>query len=689
MKKVIAILFILVNTLLFFNTREVFMQKDFADMVQLHLLHPDVVHSTLMIDNLNNESISKETSDAMFDKFEQLTVQYDLTILHAESEKIYHYNWYVASNIPIDELFSLVTDVSLNFNEQDSYFYTNRRDLENGINFFLINSQLDVRISPMRAMGRIRGNTYTFVATSQADLESAVALFMDEFGDYVMYIAEFGSDPFVLEEEIAAFLPPIIAITMMLIFLIIIMYIHFFSKKIAIYKTMGLSFFIVIKELFLPLLIVIIVTIFTTQSLLFLFITSVINDRTIHVVTALINIGFLQLIGVIVTLIVGSLLILFIPTYSMLKNSSLNRFLMGANYVAKIVVLLLILPSISYRIDLIQENLQVLSYVRHYEQKGNLNAYQFSPELLPRYGGDGYLTLMINLSREFITDVDPSIIYEHDILYQYHLAYRILNEAGAILSDSSTFTSGEPVLNVNENYIRKHHIIDLDGNIVDLSQTTSDRVYLVPQIYLERTFVRDIISRGSAIIPIKNEQTVFDYGLGWRFWGIEKNPYVISVTRDSAFVLWASPLQDVFFDGDFNELLRETVFYNRMTISTVGYELNQIRNGHITELMNHTFAIVPNLLLVSVIIIQYSYLFLKVYKKRLYANKIMGHNPLRNLSQLLLESILAVIASILIAWYLRVDFRLIAVVVLLDLAVYLIVVAWFTWKDSLVFDYKE
>jgi hypothetical protein len=67
----------------------------------------------------------------------------------------------------------------------------------------------------------------------------------------------------------------------------------------------------------------------------------------------------------------------------------------------------------------------------------------------------------------------------------------------------------------------------------------------------------------------------------------------------------------------------------------------------------------------------------------------MGHHPLRNLSQLLLESILAVIASISIAWYLSVDFRLLLVVILFDLAVYLVVVAWFTWKDSLVFDYNE
>jgi len=689
MRKIIAVLMVLVNALLFFNTREVFMQQDFADMVQLHLFHPDVVHTTLMIEGQNSEEISEGVSDAIFDRFEQLTIQYDLVILNAESERMYNYSWHIASNVPIDELFNLITDVSLNFNEQDHYFYTNQDHMENGVHFFLLNNRLEVQISPMRAMGRIRGNQYSFISTSQDDLEAAVASFMNEFSDYIVYTAELVSEPFVFEDEMASFLPAIIIMSMMLIFLIIIMYVHLSAKKIAIHKTMGLSFLIVIKELFLPLLAIIIVAIIITQSLLFLLVIGVINDRTIPIIRTLVNIGLLQLVGIIVTLAISSLLILLIPTYSMLKNSSINRFLMGANYVVKIVVLLLMLPSISYRIDLIQDELQMLRHIRHYEQNSNFSTYEFSPWLLPRYSGDGYFTLIRTLTGEFFTNPDPAIIYEHDILYQYHLAYRILNEAGAIFSDSSTFNSGEPVLNVNENYIRKHHIVDLDGNIIDLNESTSERVYLLPEMYLERSFVQDIINRGSEVIPIKNEQAVFDYGLGWSTWGIERNPYVIAVTRDATFVLWDSPLQHVFFDGDFNELLRETNFYNRMVISTVGDELNQIRSRHMTELMNHVFVITPSLLLVLVIIAQYSYLFLKVYKKRLYASKIMGHSPLRSLFQLLLESTLAVVASISIAWYLRIDFRLLLIVILFDVAVYLIVVARSAWKEPLVFDYND
>jgi len=552
MKKVITILFILVNALLFFNTREVFMQQDQADMLRLPVFHPDAMLTTLRIGFFDDSHISPEVSEAMFERFEELTTEYDLVIFGGGSEGFHQINWYVASSIPIDERFNLITGVSVNFNENTTYFYTNHHNVANGVHFFLLNNQLEVQLQPMRAMGQIRTNGwYFFASTNQETLDTAVGLFIDEFSEYAS-ITEALSDPFMLEDEIASFLPPTIIMTMMLVFLIIIMYVHLYSKKIAIFKTMGLSYGVAVKELFLPLFIIITVTIAATQTLLFFFVIGVINHRTIPIIEALINMGFWQLVGMMVTFAISSLLLLLIPSYAMLKNSSLNRLLMGANYIAKIVVLLLILPTISDRIDLMQEPLQRLNHVRHYEQNGDFKHYQFSPWLLSRYNADGYIGVLMGLSGEFFENPDPNIIYEHDILYQYHLAYQILNEAGAILSDSSTFFSGEPVLNVNENYIRKHHIIDLDGNIVDLNQTSSDTVHLVPEMYLGRGFVGDIINRGDDVIPIKNDQIVFDYSLGWDFQGIREVPYVISVARDGSFDLQASPLSNVFFDGDFN-----------------------------------------------------------------------------------------------------------------------------------------
>jgi len=97
----------------------------------------------------------------------------------------------------------------------------------------------------------------------------------------------------------------------------------------------------------------------------------------------------------------------------------------------------------------------------------------------------------------------------------------------------------------------------------------------------------------------------------------------------------------------------------------------------------------PTFALVLIIIVQYSYLFSKVFKKRIYAKKIMGHNPFRILLRLLLESSLAVVVAIFVAWYVGFDFRLLMLVILFDIFVYLAIVAISQWRHSLVFDYYE
>ena len=691
MKKIIAILFILVNALLFFNIREVFMENDLSDVFHMQRFYPDIVDTSLIISNLNNESISDESSEAIFDMFRYLTQRYDMLIVYEEF--IFErdeYNLYFATDTPIDQRLGLVTDVSLNFNEQDDYFYTNQHNIENSINFFLLNNRLDVRISPITAMGTIRGGEYTLIATSQADLDEIVALFLAEFDSYVDQVIDFSGEPLDVEEEINAFLSPIILVTMVLIFLIIIMYIHIYSKKIAVFKTMGISFFHLVKQLFLPLLILIALTIVITSVVLFFLFVSALNVRTIPIIETLVRSGGMQLLGVITTMVVSCLLLLLIPTYSLLKNSNINRFLMGANYLMKIVVLVMMLPLISERFDLIQDNLRMINPVRHYERNGLLADYQFSPMLHPRYRGDGYSTLFMELIMEVgIDNIDPDIIYEHELLYEYHRAFRILNEAGAIFCQSSEMFSGEPLLVVNENYVAKHSIRDLYGDLVDLSQGDSDIVFLIPEIYLERGFVTSLINSGDEIVVIENDQSMFDYSLGWRVWGLPSQQYALMVYRDTAFRFDASPFHFVFIDDDINELLSDTSFYDRILVSTVGDELNRIREWHLHEVTDHIMMMAPTFALVLIIIVQYSYLFLKVFKKRIYAKKIMGHNPLRIFSRLLLESSLAVVVAIFVAWYVGFDFRLLMMIILFDIFVYLAIVAISQWRHSLVFDYYE
>ena len=455
---------------------------------------------------------------------------------------------------------------------------------------------------------------------------------------------------------------------------------------------MGVSFFNVVKQIFIPLLFIIILTITLTYlGLFFIFITDL-NIRTIPIVQILVRVGGLQLFGVVTVLVISSVLLLLIPLYSLLKNNSMNRILMSVNYVMKVTVLVVMLPLVSTRINLMQENLTMINHVRHYQQNSTVLNHQFSPMLQPRYRGDGYDTLLMELLRFGAgAPPDPAIIYEHNLLYEYHRAHQILMDAGAIFVQSSALFMGEPVLIVNENYLFTHPIRDLYGNFVCLSDFTADSVYLVPEIYSNERFIAGMIERGDQIVIIDNEQAVFDYTLFWRwqFGNIPIQPYIIHVFRDDVFRLTASPFNFVFYDGDFNGILYDTIFYNRIVISTMADELQQIRSSQIDDVIEHVLVMLPMLLLVLMIIIQYSYLYLKTYQKRVYTRKLVGHNQFAIFSHLLIESSLAVLAAVSVAWYLRLDFMLLFTVILFDFAVYLVTIAVSKWKHSLTAEYSE
>jgi len=693
MKKIIIVLLVLVNVLLFLSIREAYFENDFADMVQLHNAQPDIVHSALIISNPHDDLIGVETSDAIFEMFRYLSRRFDLMIMYGENFSEHNeYTTYLIANSPIDERLGLVTETSLDFfYDNTGYFYTNQRNVDSGINFFLLNNRITVNLFPITAMGIIRGGEYFVVARTQEELEESISIFMAEFGSYVDRRVDFGATTFGVEEVVDTFLLPTILILMLMIAIIIIIVIHSYSKKIAIYKTLGISVFHIAKQLFFPLIGLFILTIVAVNTVLFAAFVGVINIRTIPIIMTLVRSMTLQLIGVTVTIAVSCLLLLFIPTYSLLKNSNFSRLLMGANFVVKIAALIVMVALLSGRIDLIQNNFRVINHVRSLDENAGISNYEFSPMLNPRYRGDGYHSLLIDLFRRIDVqqNVDPNIIYEYEILYEYHRAYRLLNDAGAIFCYGTGEFGGLPsILTVNENYLAKHPVKDVYGNIVDLRQNTSDIIYLVPEIHLNSSFVQDLAALGYDIMVIGNEQTVIDYSLGWQlFDNISEQPYIINVFTDAAFFLDASPFSSVFIDADFNELMRDTIFYDKILISTVGSELRQIRERHIQETLEHIFVMVPIYALILVIIIQYSYLYSKVFNKRIYVQKTMGHNPFRIFAQMLFESCLAVLVVVSIGWYLQLDIRLLLMVLAMEVVVYLAVVAKPARKHSFGHNY--
>lgn len=687
MRKLIALLFVILNIVIFFNTRDVFFQKDELEMVR----GIDAAYwYMLSIENINNDSISHEESRLVFDFFEELVSTYDLVILFSEFEDGL-INHYVMAVAPIDEVFNLTTTRSVKFPENDAYFYTNRKNIENGIHFFLLNDLQEVNIFPMWKMQTLYGGMYGFLSDDQEELLQVVELFANEFPQIINreWSFQLESSSFDYKAAIQDSLAALINIAQVFSFFLVLFYVHLNSKKIAVLKTMGHSIFSLCRFIFTPLLLMIILSIFVTQGILFVGFVRVFNERTLPFILSLMQSMTAQLVGVFITFFLGSLVLLWVPLYLLVKKKTFTRLFMTANFLIKIMLLLIILPIFNVRFLGIRENLGYLQLVRHYRINGNMDHFQFSTGLMSRYSADGHFSTVLEILNEQGEDLDPSLIYDHELILQYHQAFGILNEAGAVMSFGGLLLSGDPVLNVNENFLRRHPILGIDGEVIDLSRTAAHRVYLVPESQKGRPSLNLMRGADVELFYIQENQEVFDYSLDWAMWGIVDSPYIISVQMDSAFDLQASPFGSLFYEGDINERLSETPFFQRIRISTIGDELNAVRTRHLLQLREHLVVVIPLVLMIIFISSQFAYLYTQVYLKRILASKVMGYSDFYIWRHLLAELVIGIFAAMSIARYLRMDFRWLFAVIILDIAVYLGTMTWSRLSPSFKMNGQE
>lgn len=259
------------------------------------------------------------------------------------------YQIYISSSTNIDQRLKLVTDVSLNFNESGDSFYTNKKEDTDGQYFYLLNQDLEVYIYPFRYLKQIPSTMISFVADSREELEESINIFLNHFGEYSSRMGEPMATAYEAREKIDSFLPMTVFLSMLITFLLIMMYIHARAKKIAIFHTMGYSLPHTGFRLFFSLIIAVFSTIIITNFVLFTLFVGTINARTIPMVIDLLRAAMFQIMGTAFVVILSFLLLNLIPVSSLIKNARMNQKLMKINYVLKILILITLLPSAADR----------------------------------------------------------------------------------------------------------------------------------------------------------------------------------------------------------------------------------------------------------------------------------------------------------------------------------------------------
>ena len=662
----------------------VYENKDSTYINQIEIDQLGAFHEWIAFDNSSGEL----DSQSLFELFKELTERYELLIsVRLGDYSKNQYDIYIASHMNIDQRLGLVTDLSINFNETDDYFYTSRKNNSEGIYFYLLNTDLDVNIYPIANLGEMPNTMISFVANSQDELDESISIFLNRFGTYLTRIGEPSSTPYVVRDKINAFLPTTIIMAMICTFLLLMMYVHTKSKKIAIFKTMGMSISTTAFTMFSSLFIIIISTIIITNILFFAIFVSSINARTIPMLIDLTKSGIYQSIGAFLTIVLSCFLLTFIPTYSLLKNCLLNRRLMEVNYVLKILILVTFLPLISDKIYNIKQELTVIRYATNHE----VESFQFAQRYKKEYENDGYD--LLKYMKEFSQSRDPDIVIHHEILYEYHHAYRILNNAGAILCKSYTLYGNESGIMVNENYIKKYPVKDMYGNWIDIDKINADVIYLIPEYYFEylsgEFYLADpFYNMNYEMIVIDDQQGIYNYSPFWEYDFLNR-PHMITLYKDTAFRLDASIFKDIFINADMKELLKNTPFNDKIVVSLLGDELAYNREWMIKNILNEVRFVLPALALIFVIIIQYAYLYLKVFGKQIFVRKLLGHNPFHIYSILLLESSFAVIVAASITLLKKADVRLYPYIIILDILVYILISLLSQNIDVKFFDANE
>jgi len=675
MKRILIILCVILNSLLFVSILDSYKQEDLSNIHTITRFQDEVYNTWLRIENMDQ----RIDSVAMFDKFEALSKQYDLIIstfkMNLENDV---FDIYIVDDKNINERFSLITDSTLNFNSTYDQYYTNQVHDSQGVLFFMLNRDITVRLLPMRMLSNAISNEYNFTSANSEELNHAVAQFKDAFGQYVTAQSQFENIPFDREASISEFLTLTIAISAICTFLLIIMYVQSQSKKIAIYKTLGTSLLLIGKKLLLPLYLLSTISIITTNVVLFIVFIRVINTRTLQFLFDLLHTSIYQIVGVAITLLLSVIMLMFVPTYTLLKNNNVNRNLMSVNYLLKIVILVVTLPILTERITNIEHHLVFFRYASTHD----VDTYHFIPRFKPGYTVDDYdpITYFI----EFFQDYDANIIYRHPPLYNYHEAYWKLNDAGAILSKSQSMFDWDATLIVNENFLRKYPIIDIMGDYIRIEDFTSDIVFLIAESNIdlihEQFFTQHALQQSYEIIVISDQQEFFNFTFNWWFDTMYFSlPHNFFVYTDTSFRIDTTIFQEVFFNGDVNDILRDTVFYNRIYTPSMQEELQRIRHQRWILIQNDLVYVIPTIMLASLIISQYAYLFIKVFTKQIFVKNVLGYNPARIMIRLLLESSLAVFIAIIIAVFNQLDYRLLLMVLALDILVYLIAIV-FTQK---------
>lgn len=639
MKKMLHIIVIILNVLLFTSVYFSFCEKDVSDIYHLFGFANDKVQRTVeFLPSLNNQ---KEGNFYRF--LQELSDEFDIDVVFMDMDYSKNrYHMFIQTNANLKEVMNLETKENYSFKEGEKHSYSNKE------NIYLFNPDIQLTLSPLstRSGKYPLASSYVFYAKTQKNLDLALSKLEMKYRDDIAEIVEMNAEEFNLEEELSTSFQLLFLISILSYILIIFYMISNDQKKIAILKMNGVSSLRCVLHLFLKTMVIDLgISLFVLMSL-FVGVIGIVNSKTVPIIEYLFKGLMMQGLLFIGVVIIAMFVVHCQKLGLLIKGKNFNKILLNGNYGIKILLLLFLVPMSLEEIQNVKNGLSILNYFNQneslYEQITTISSFK---------------------KTESRINYDPTWFYsdpENQVLKFYGTVFDKLNENGAVLCNANQvqleYNTDKYYLNleVNGNYLKHHPILDKNGQLLDLD-TSGKMVYILG----DKEHIQEIeqnrlsfymFNQPFQIIEMMDNQNLPDYD---RDFSAKDFPKTVTVYSDNSLRFDKSFLNSVYLfnfdENEMNKILEEFDLDNKLDYIQVYEEEQIIKKSLLSGLIQKGLLLSILFLLFIFQVIQFIYLYYKTFSQRMYVKKMMGYSSVLVYYPILIESACAYLIPIVLS----------------------------------------
>lgn len=628
MKKLFLLFLICTNLLIFFNVVEVHKEKTISDAYDLYNYDNNKYSEHV---SFKNELI--EVNDEEFIGYlDDLTKEYNVLIsAHNADYKQGYLDYYISYPHSLKETLKLETDTDLVFDASQNNYYSNQSD---GIYFDTVNKDFKVHLYPLNKLLEIPNGYLTYYRII-ADDEKILNLVKDDIiNTYPEYISEFTQmENHVLNVSEALSKQLLIPITFSIVIssMIILIYMEKSSKKISIMKLEGYGNIQIFINLFISIILMIVLTIPISMTVYYLTFIGRINPVTIPLIKDLFKWSLIEeflLLGLFIVYYV----ILICSSYStLLKSNKYVKHLLNINFLIKLLCLVLVFPMFSNTLDYCKQITNTISVSNPLIDQTKNIEYLYS--FMPGYNQDGY-------------DLPKYYTLKFDEIYDtYQNEYKKLDELGALYFGDDILNKNNksiPLFNINYNYLKENPLYDINGNLIEVDNSTDQVIMLIPEKYKKYHFEKDLElplePNNYSYIYIKNNQKYTNYAISKHGLIPEYEP-CFKIYLGNAMKIDKSPFMNMYYKGDINEVL-SSHFKDKVIVKNYSEDLISNNEHYIKESLNSSNLLIAVFTLLLLTTIEYTHLYFKVNNQKLAVKKLLGYSYIETYYDLYIENIL-------------------------------------------------